>query len=170
MWATKKMWPQYPWPTPTTYTRTVRCLMPLCLRPTGDGRTSWSPEILKSLIDLAPLEEINEKCPSLYHFSPKCFSVPEVKMGCGEQGKLQASLESLRIRKRTDTWVVGHFPSHSVVEIADIQSASRLVIFSVFCLAGISLFIVAIDFPTCFATVADRSTMRGWAFEEMAQN
>ena len=57
-----------------------------------------------------------------------------------------------------------------MVEMADIQSASRLVIFSVFCLAGISLFIVAIDFPTCFAMVADRSAMRGRALEQMAQN
>ena len=43
-------------------------------------------------------------------------------------------------------------------------------IFSVFCLAGMSLFIYAIDFPTCFATVADRSAMRGRALEEMARN
>ena len=57
-----------------------------------------------------------------------------------------------------------------MVEMANIQNASRLVIFSVFCLAGISLFIVAIDFPTCFVTVADRSAMRGRALEEMARN
>ena len=54
-----------------------------------------------------------------------------------------------------------------MVEMDDIQSASRLVIFSVFCLAGISLFT---DFLTCFATVADRSAMSGRALEEMVQN
>ena len=57
-----------------------------------------------------------------------------------------------------------------MVEMPDIGSASRLIIFSVFCLAGISLFIFAIDFPACFATVADRSAMHGPGLEEMAQN
>ena len=45
-----------------------------------------------------------------------------------------------------------------------------LILFSVFCLAGISLFIFAIDFLTCFVTVADRSAMRDRALEEMARN
>ena len=57
-----------------------------------------------------------------------------------------------------------------MVGMPDIRSASRLVIFSVFCLAGISLFIFAIDFPKCFATVAERFAMRGRALEEMARN
>ena len=57
-----------------------------------------------------------------------------------------------------------------MVEMPDIRSASGLVIFFVFCLAGISLFIFTIDFLTCFATVADRSTMHGLALEEMARN
>ena len=57
-----------------------------------------------------------------------------------------------------------------MVEMLDIRSASRLVIFSVFCLAGFSLFIFAIDFPTCFATVAVRFAMPGRALEEMARN
>ena len=35
----------------------------------------------------------------------------------------------------------------------------RRVSFSVFCLAGISLFMFAIDFQECFAIVADRSAM-----------
>ena len=54
-----------------------------------------------------------------------------------------------------------------MVEMLDIRSASRLLLFSVFCLAGMSLFIFAIDFPTCFANVADRSAMHGRALEEM---
>ena len=59
-----------------------------------------------------------------------------------------------------------------MVEMPDIRSASRLKTFSVFCLAGISLLIFAIDFLTYmyFATVADRSAMRGRALEEIAQN
>ena len=36
--------------------------------------------------------------------------------------------------------------------------------------AIVAMFIVAIDFPTCFATVADRSAMHGQALEEMARN
>ena len=52
----------------------------------------------------------------------------------------------------------------------DIQSAFRVLLFSVFCLAGISLFAFAVAFPTCFAPVADRSTMHGQALEEMVQN
>ena len=57
-----------------------------------------------------------------------------------------------------------------VIEMPDIRSASRLVTFSLFCLPGISLFIVPTDFPTCIATVADRSTMCGRALKEMARN
>ena len=76
-------------------------------------------------------------------------------MGCDEQGK-PAGKSGITSDQGTD----------GVVSCPDIRSASRLVIFSVFCLAGISLFIVAIDFPT----VADRCAMRCWALEKMAGN
>ena len=62
---------------------------------------------------------------------------------------------------------MGHFPSHGVVEMPNIRSASRLTLFSVFCLTGIFLFIFAIDYPT-FLYEIDRSTIRGRALEEMA--
>ena len=87
------------------------------------------------------------------------FSVLEVKMGRGGQDEWRENLESLRMRKKAASWVVGHFPSRSVVEMPDIQGAFRLVIFSVFCLHGI-LFGVRIlnwvpNFPAWSATVAD---------------
>ena len=69
------------------------------------------------------------------------------------------SLESLRIREREALLVVVHFPFRGVVEMPDIRSASRLILFALFCLAGISLFMFGIDFPTCFMTVADRSAI-----------
>ena len=91
-------------------------------------------------------------------------------MGRGEQGEPARKSGITSVQKTGGVVSSGPFPIRSVVEMADIQSASRLVIFSVFCLAGISLFIVTIDFPTCFATVADRSAMRGQALEEMVRN
>ena len=51
---------------------------------------------------------------------------------------------------------MGHFPSRNVIEMPDIQSASRP-IFSVFGLNRLP------NLPACFATVADRSAMRGRA-------
>ena len=72
--------------------------------------------------------------------------------------------------KRVALCVVGHFPSCSMVKMHNIQSASRLLMFSAFCMAGISLFIFTIDFLTCFATVADRFAKCGRVPEEMAQN
>ena len=57
-----------------------------------------------------------------------------------------------------------------MVGMPNIRSASRLVIFPVFCLAGISLLIFAIDFPPCCAPVAERSAMRCRPLEEMARN
>ena len=91
-------------------------------------------------------------------------------MGRGEQDE-PAGKSGITSGQRTGGVVsCGPFKSRGVVEMPDISSASRLVIFSVFCLAGISLFIFAIDFPTYFATVADRFAMRGRALEEMARN
>ena len=59
--------------------------------------------------------------------------------------------------------VVGHFPSCSMVEMPDIQGASRLVIFSVFCLHGNPILNRVPNFPACSVTVADRSAMLGCA-------
>ena len=78
-------------------------------------------------------------------------------MGYGGQDELAGKSGITLNEKKVALGVVGHFPSHSVVEIPNILSASRHIIFSGFCLADISLFIFAIDILTCFATVADRS-------------
>ena len=58
---------------------------------------------------------------------------------------------------------MGHFPSRSVVEIPDIRGASRLTIFSVFRLHGNPTLNRVSNFPACFATLADKSAMRGRA-------
>ena len=90
----------------------------LCLRPAGDGRTSRSPEILKSL---APLKEMrNVLVPLLF----KVLAVLKVKMGHDEKTSRRESLESLRTRERAASRVVDHFRSRSVVEMPDVGSAS----------------------------------------------
>ena len=48
-----------------------------------------------------------------------------------------------------------------MVELPDIQGASRLIIFSVFGLHGNPILNRLPNFPASFATVADRSTMHG---------
>ena len=88
-------------------------------------------------------------------------------MSRGGQDKLAEKSGITLDEKKGGIVSCGPFPTRSMVEMPDIRSASRLIIFSVFCLAGISLFIFAIDFPTCFVTVADRPIMCGWALEEM---
>ena len=65
--------------------------------------------------------------------------------------------------KRVASWVVGHFLSCNMVKMPDIQSASRLIIFSVFGLGRNPILNQLPDFPACFATVADRLAMRGHA-------
>ena len=111
-------------------------------RPVMEGRH----EVQKSL----GLWHLSRKwvCVICRSLSPKCHSALEVKMGRGRQDEL---------------WVVGHFPSHSVVKMPDIQSASRLKIFSVSHLGGNPILNWLLNFPACFATVANRSAMCGRA-------
>ena len=92
------------------------------------------------------------------------FSALGVKMGRGGQDESAGTgLESLRMRNRAVSWVVGHFPSRSVVQMPDIRGVSRLLIFSVFHLRGNPILNWVPNFPACFTTVADKSAMRGRA-------
>ena len=86
-----------------------------------------------------------------------------LKVKKGHGGQDGESLKSLWIRKRAALRVVVHFPSRSMVEITDIPSASRLIIFSGFCLGGNPILNQLPDFLACFTTVADRSAIRGCA-------
>ena len=64
---------------------------------------------------------------SLYHFGPK--SVLEVNMGHGEQDELTGK-SGITSNQRTGGIVsCGPFPIPNVVEMPDISSASRLIIY-----------------------------------------
>ena len=97
-----------------------------------------------------------------YLASKVLFQRSRWKWAVVDKTSRRESLESLWMRKRAAlSWVVGHFPSLSVVEMPDIWGASRLVIFPVFCLRGNPILNWVPNFPACSATVADRSAMHG---------
>ena len=79
-------------------------------------------------------------------------------MGRGKQGELVGKSGVTSDQRTGGVVSCGPFPATSVVEMPNIQSASRLVIFSVFCLAGISLFIVAIVFSDMLFTVSEENS------------
>ena len=62
----------------------------------------------------------------------KRFSALEVKMGHGGQDETGEKSEITSDEKKGSVMSCGPFPICSVVEMPDIQSASRLLIFSVF--------------------------------------
>ena len=99
----------------------------------------------------------------------KRYSAPEVKIGHGGQDELVGKSGITSNEKKGSVMSCGHIPFCRVVEMLNTRSASSLIIFSVFCLAGIFLFIFAMHFSTCFATVASRSSLCSRALEEMAQ-
>ena len=70
-------------------------------------------------------------------------------MGCSGQDELAGKSRITFGEKKGGVVSCGPLFSCSVVEMPDIRSASRFIIFSVFCLAGISLFIFLIDILTC---------------------
>ena len=84
---------------------------------------------------LAPLKEMSHVFCQ-YVASKVLFQRSRWKWAKVDKTSWWESLVSLRTRKKAVWWVVGHFPSHSVVEIPNIRGASRLIIFSVFRLHG----------------------------------
>ena len=77
----------------------------------------------------------NKSCPLSCLVGPECYSALEVKMGYGGQDELAGKSGTLN-EKKVALGVVGHFPSHSVVEIPNILSASRHIILFFWILFG----------------------------------
>ena len=125
-------------------------------RPVMEGRH----EVRKSL----SLWHLSKKwVVSLVNTSrPKCFFSARGENGPWWTRRAGGKVWN-RMRKRAASWVVGHFPSRSVVEMPDIRGASRLVKFAVFCLRGNPILNLVPNLSACSATVADRSAMRGRA-------
>ena len=106
----------------------------------------------------------NESCLLSIPCIQSAFSVLEVKMGRGGQDEPAGEVwNHFGWEKKAASWVVGNFPSRNMVEMPDIREASRLVIFSVFCLRGNPILNWVPNFPACSVTVADRSAMGGRA-------
>ena len=83
-----------------------------------------------------------------------------MKMGCGGQDEPVGKSEITLDEKKGGVVSCGPFPiPHSMVKMPDIQSASRLIIFSGFRLGGNPILNRLPNFLACFAIMADRSAV-----------
>ena len=91
--------------------------------------------------------------------------------GRGEQDKLteKSGITSDQRMGGSELWAISHPVAWSKCLISEVPPDLYYFLYFVW-LTWISLFIFSIDFPTCFATVANRSALRGRAIEEMARN
>ena len=105
--------------------------------PPGDGRTSFSPEIHKSL---APLKEL--RCVLATPWPKALFSAR------GENGPWWTRRAGRKVWNHFGSekgqhykWLAGHLPSCGMVEMHNIRSASRLVLHTLIAYIKICIFI-----------------------------